>query len=120
MTAKPDTKTLTADELLARASALLPALKERAPRTEELRRVPEETVKDLLDSGLYRIGVPKRFGGLDVDYGLALDVAAEPWAGMSFHRVVLLPLGCPRLSGWPLAARGTRGSIRGRSQPALL
>ena len=77
MTAKPDTKTLTASELLARASALLPALKERAPRTEELRRVPEETVKDLLDSGLYRIGVPKRFGGLDVDYGLALDVAAE-------------------------------------------
>ena len=77
MTAKPDTKTLTANELLARASALLPALKERAPRTEELRRVPEETVKDLLDSGLYRIGVPMRFGGLDVDYGLALDVAAE-------------------------------------------
>ena len=107
MTAKPDTKTLTANELLARASALLPALKERAPRTEELRRVPEETVKDLLDSGLYRIGVPKRFGGLDVDYGLALDVAAE------------LGRGCPStawcyclwaahaclVGHWPLAAQ---------------
>ena len=67
----------TAAELMRRASAMLPALKERAARTEELRRLPEETVADLLASGLYRIGVPIRYGGLDVDYALALDVAAE-------------------------------------------
>ncbi len=42
-----------------------------------MRRIPDRTVADLLSSGLARIGVPKRFGGLDVDYGLALDVAAE-------------------------------------------
>ena len=62
---------------MQRASAMLPALKERAAYTEELRRLPEETVADLLASGLYRIGVPIRYGGLDVDYALALDVAAE-------------------------------------------
>ena len=62
---------------MRRASDLLPTLKERAARTEELRRLPEETVADLLASGLYRIGVPARYGGLDVDYALALDVAAE-------------------------------------------
>ena len=64
-------------ELLHRAAGLVPVLKERAAHTEELRRVPEETVSDLLDTGLHRIGVPKRFGGLDAGYGLALDVAAE-------------------------------------------
>ena len=79
MTLKPDigTKTLVAAELLGRAAALIPALKERAAHTEELRRVPAETVQDLLAAGLYRIGVPKRFGGLDVDYGLALEVGVE-------------------------------------------
>jgi 3-hydroxy-9,10-secoandrosta-1,3,5(10)-triene-9,17-dione monooxygenase len=39
--------------------------------------MPEETISDLLASELYRIGVPKRYGGLDADYALMLDVAAE-------------------------------------------
>ena len=79
MTLKPDigAETLTAAELLGRAVALIPVLKERAAHTEELRRVPAETVQDLLTAGFYRIGVPKRFGGLDVDYGLVLDVGVE-------------------------------------------
>ena len=68
---------LSAPELLQRATELLPALKKRAARTEELRRVLDENVADLLASGLYRTGVPRRFGGLDVPYGLCLDVAAE-------------------------------------------
>ncbi len=69
--------TLTASELIRRAEAMLPTLRERAARAEELRRMPEETISDLLASELYRIGVPKRYGGLDVDYALMLDVAAE-------------------------------------------
>ena len=68
---------LTPEELLRRASDMVPVLKSRAARTEELRRIPSETVQDILSSGLYRIGVPARFGGLDVDYGLVLEVGAE-------------------------------------------
>ena len=64
-------------ELLNRAADLVPVIKERADRTEELRRIPDETVGDLLATGLHRIGVPKKFGGLDASYALALDVAAE-------------------------------------------
>ena len=67
----------TEAELLKRAAALTPVLRERAGRAEELRRVPDDTVSDLLATGLHRIGVPRRFGGLDVSYGVALDVAAE-------------------------------------------
>ena len=79
MTTKTDTGAdeLSAPELLRRASDLLAILKERAARTEELRRVPAESVADLKASGLYRIGVPSMFGGLSVGYGVALDVAAE-------------------------------------------
>ena len=68
---------LSAPQLLQRASDLLPTLKERAAFSEELRRIPDENVAELLASHLVRIGVPRRFGGHDVPYGLCLDVAAE-------------------------------------------
>ena len=64
-------------ELLGRAAELVPALKQRAARTEELRNLPLETVDDFHASGVLRAAQPKRFGGYDIDYGAVLDVAAE-------------------------------------------
>ncbi|WP_425249188.1 acyl-CoA dehydrogenase family protein [Bradyrhizobium brasilense] len=61
--------------MVARARALVPALRERAPRTEELRRLPPETERDLLDSGLFRILQPKRVGGSELDYVALVDCA---------------------------------------------
>jgi len=50
------TTPITREEVLQRASALLPRLRERAARTEQLRRMPEETIADfvaaLIDAGL--------------------------------------------------------------------
>ena len=72
---------LTPDDLLRRASAMVPVLKERAGYTEELRRMPDETVQDILASGLYRIGVPTIFGGIDVEYALMLEIGSMLGAG---------------------------------------
>ena len=72
---------LAPKELLRRASELVPVFRERAAHTEELRRIPDESVRDLLASELHLIGVPRRFGGLDVDYGLMLEVAAALGSG---------------------------------------
>ncbi|MBT5457338.1 MAG: hypothetical protein HOK82_12075, partial [Rhodospirillaceae bacterium] len=55
-------------ELVARAAALVPALRERARVAEEAGRIPEETVADLQEAGLFRAVVPKRFGGHEVDF----------------------------------------------------
>ncbi len=63
-------KILTSEELLRRAVNMVPTLKSRAAHTEELRRIPEETVQEFLSASLNRIEVPKRFGGLEVDYDL--------------------------------------------------
>ncbi len=52
---------------------LLPQLRERAARTEELRRLPSETERDLHQAGLFRIVQPKRVGGLELDYVALLD-----------------------------------------------
>jgi len=72
-----EVKNPTSDELLQRAANLVPTLKSRAALTEELRRIPEETIQDFLSSGLNRIEVPNRFGGLDVADGLVFKVGEE-------------------------------------------
>lgn len=71
---RPDTPR---EELVARARALVPALRERAAKCEELRRLPDETNHDLLDAGLYRMYQPRRYGGFEADYQLQIDVSAE-------------------------------------------
>jgi 3-hydroxy-9,10-secoandrosta-1,3,5(10)-triene-9,17-dione monooxygenase len=68
------TQAMTASELLGRAATLLPVLRERAARAEQLRQIPPETVKDLVASGLVRAGTPRRYGGhgVDIDTGHAI------------------------------------------------
>lgn len=65
------------DELLRRAAELVPVLKERAARAEELRQVPPETVQDLVSSGLIRIGNPERYGGHGIELDAVYDVGWE-------------------------------------------
>jgi 3-hydroxy-9,10-secoandrosta-1,3,5(10)-triene-9,17-dione monooxygenase len=55
-----------ADDLLARARALVPVLRERAGAADTARRMPDETLADLLDAGIFRIVQPRRFGGYQV------------------------------------------------------
>ncbi|QDW42093.1 acyl-CoA dehydrogenase [Bradyrhizobium sp. KBS0727] len=61
--------------MIARARALIPELRDRAQRTEELRRLPPETERDLHDTGLFRILQPKRVGGSELDYVALVDCA---------------------------------------------
>ena len=63
--------------LLKRAGELTPVFKERARLTEEMRRVPAESVQDMIEAGLHLVGVPRRFGGLDVDYGAGHEAGIE-------------------------------------------
>jgi 3-hydroxy-9,10-secoandrosta-1,3,5(10)-triene-9,17-dione monooxygenase len=61
--------------MVARAKALIPQLRDRATRTEELRRLPAETERDLHETGLFRIVQPKRVGGSELDYVSLVDCA---------------------------------------------
>src|ERR1700726_1013970 len=61
--------------MIDRAKALIPQLRDRAARTEELRRLPPETELDLHDAGLFRIVQPKRVGGSELDYVALVDCA---------------------------------------------
>jgi 3-hydroxy-9,10-secoandrosta-1,3,5(10)-triene-9,17-dione monooxygenase len=61
--------------IIASARALLPQLRERAARTEELRHLPPETERDLHDAGLFRMLQPKRIGGAELEYVALIDCA---------------------------------------------
>jgi 3-hydroxy-9,10-secoandrosta-1,3,5(10)-triene-9,17-dione monooxygenase len=61
--------------MIARAAALVPQLRDRATRTEELRRLPPETERDLHEAGLFRVVQPKRVGGSEFDYVALVDCA---------------------------------------------
>jgi len=63
-------------ELLARAEALVPTLRERAPRAEALRKLPDETIADLHQSGLFRMLQPARVGGSELPYRSICELSA--------------------------------------------
>ena len=63
--------------MLVRASALVPRLKQRAEDTERDRRLPDATVRDLSEAGLWRILQPARWGGGEFDYAMMVEVPAQ-------------------------------------------
>ncbi len=60
-------KGLSAEEALERARALTPVLRERSAATNKARRVPDQTIRDLHDAGLFRLLQPIRYGGVEQD-----------------------------------------------------
>jgi 3-hydroxy-9,10-secoandrosta-1,3,5(10)-triene-9,17-dione monooxygenase len=63
-------------ELRGRAEQLLPVLRERAAHCEELRRLPDETLRDFHDSGLFRFQQPGRVGVSELDFVAVVDFGA--------------------------------------------
>lgn len=65
------------DRLAARAAALVPDLLDRAGSAESARRIPDSTHRAFVEAGFYRIFQPARWGGLECDFRMLVDVAAE-------------------------------------------
>src|SRR5688572_5507352 len=61
---------------LQRAEQLVPTLAARARKTEELRRIPDETIADLRESGLFHVLQPKRVGGAELPYDALVRISA--------------------------------------------
>lgn len=66
-----------AQELVQNARDLIPALKERAVETEDLRRLTDATVADLKSAEIHKYFTPKRYGGLELDWPVHLDIGRE-------------------------------------------
>src|SRR5947207_9503129 len=68
---------MTPDEFLGRVRDLLPAIRERAPRAEQLRCLHDDTLADFQEAGLFRAMQPKRYGGFELDPGVFYQAATE-------------------------------------------
>lgn len=107
------------DELIARAAALAPVLRKRAPETERLRRIPDQTIADLHDAGLWRILRPERFGGYLTDLGTIIEVSTELGRGCASTAWVYINIVAHNwmLPMWPA---GAEDEVWGENPDALI
>jgi len=101
MTAVVDTPNTGLEQLRSRARELIPMLREPAAECERLRHVPDDVVREFRKAGFFRILQPARFGGLELDYGLAQLAMSE------------LGRGCGS-SSWVQAVVASHGWLLGR------
>ncbi len=94
-------------ELLARARALVPSLREHAIETEKLRRVPDASIAALRQSGLFRLFQPARYGGIEAPARAFIEIGATLARGCGSTSWVLNNLVAHNwmLGYWPLAAQ---------------
>ncbi len=90
----------SAAELIARAVALQPVLRERLPEADGLRRLPDATIADFHGAGFFRILQPARWGGMEHDPHVFFEVQATIGAACASSAWVLGVLG---VHAWQLA-----------------
>jgi 3-hydroxy-9,10-secoandrosta-1,3,5(10)-triene-9,17-dione monooxygenase len=83
----------TPDEVLANVAEILPALRERAQETEDLRRIPDANIKAMQETGFFKLLQPAAYGGLE----------ASP---VSFYRGVKAISSACGSSGWVSSVLG--------------
>lgn len=83
----------TEDEIVSRARALIPMLRERADACEKARMVSVDTMQKFHDAGFFRILQPKRWGGYEMHPNVLNKVLME------------LARGCPS-SAWNVMVLG--------------
>ncbi|WP_110207076.1 3-hydroxy-9,10-secoandrosta-1,3,5(10)-triene-9,17-dione monooxygenase oxygenase subunit [Nocardioides daejeonensis] len=81
------------NDVLAEVRTLLPGFRERAAATEDARRIPEESIAELRDAGVFRMLQPHRYGGLE----------EHPTA---FYEVVRAISGACGSTGWVASVMG--------------
>jgi len=65
------------EEALAAVAALRERIASRAEQTERDRTVPEETIRELTDAGLFGIVTPRLWGGSELGFATLLEVQSE-------------------------------------------
>lgn len=65
------------EEVLERVRDLLPAIRERAEQADRDRSIPKVSAKEFLETGLARVLMPKRFGGLELGLQDWVDICVE-------------------------------------------
>jgi len=65
---------VTPQALVQRAREMVPVLAARAKQTEEMRRVPDETVAEMQEAGFFRVLQARQYGGYEMDPQVFYDI----------------------------------------------
>ena len=65
------------EQLVEAAHNMIPELRQRAAETEQLRRIADANEKAFRAAGLYKVFVPRQFGGHEIGYGTHTRIAME-------------------------------------------
>src|SRR5262245_25197360 len=63
--------------VLDNVRAIGPRLAARVEAAEQARKIPAESIRDMVSAGLARLLVPRRFGGYELDFDTWLDAILE-------------------------------------------
>jgi 3-hydroxy-9,10-secoandrosta-1,3,5(10)-triene-9,17-dione monooxygenase len=80
-------------EILARARALIPMLREKADSVEKARMVSRETIAAFKEAGFFKILQPKRYGGWELSPGVFYKVLWELGRGCGSSAWDMMVLG---------------------------
>lgn len=83
----------TADELVERARALVPLLREQAAQVEKDRSVPRGTIQAFMDAGFFRVLQPRRWGGWEMSPEVFWRILMELGRGCSSSAWNMMILG---------------------------
>ncbi|MCY0938962.1 acyl-CoA dehydrogenase family protein [Streptomyces sp. H34-S4] len=67
----------TREQLVRRASELVPVLRKNSDWSEDNRRIHDDSIEALADAGFFRMRAPARFGGFESDTRTLVEVSAE-------------------------------------------
>ncbi|MGB5076842.1 MAG: acyl-CoA dehydrogenase family protein, partial [Sphingorhabdus sp.] len=97
----------TSEELVARAAAMVPALRARADEIEKARKVPEDVVQMFKDAGFFRILQPKAYGGWEMNPIVFMRVLGELGRGCCASAWIMMILG---VHNWEFGLMDPRAS----------
>jgi 3-hydroxy-9,10-secoandrosta-1,3,5(10)-triene-9,17-dione monooxygenase len=69
--------TIAYDEAIERARTVVPVAKRNIAEAEKRRRLPEENIRAIIDSGLMPLMRPRMFGGYEGDWVTQIDCVSE-------------------------------------------
>lgn len=68
---------MISEQLIERSVALQPVLRRTADRADRDRRLPEETISALHESGFFRLLTPKEYGGYEIGLETSLEITGQ-------------------------------------------
>lgn len=83
----------SADELVQRARAMVPWLREQADAVEKARQVPHATIQRFIDAGFFKVLQPRRWGGWEMNPEVFWRILMELGRGCSSSAWNMMILG---------------------------